>query len=148
MGVVTELPRAERGSRSPATKVCAGYLLAQAVLGVVLWVVLTASETVWSWFELVPSVPEVTDAFFFGDLGVIVVASAFGAWGVWSRTRWAVPVVAFTAGAVVYPTVYLIGWTSLTGIGSVPLWVMVTTSTLTCWVAWMTWRADLERPEA
>lgn len=132
----------QRLERTPTTLVCAGYLLVQAVLGVVLWVALTASETIWSWFELVPEVPEVTDAFFFGDLGVIVVASAVSAWGVWSRARWSVPAAAFTAGAVAYPTVYLIGWTSLTGVGSVPLWVMITTSTLTCWVAWLIWRTD------
>ncbi|MDZ7732285.1 MAG: hypothetical protein U5R31_03510 [Acidimicrobiia bacterium] len=118
----------------------AGYLWVQAVLGVVLWLGIWTSDTVRSWFELVPTRPEVTDAFAFGDLGLIVVTSALGAWGVRRRRSWALPVVAFTAGGVVYPTLFLIGWMALTDDGAIPLAVMVPVSVLTCWITWQLWR--------
>ena len=124
-------------------RISAAYLAVQAALGIVLWVGLAASATARSWFELVPDRPEVTDAFRFADLGLIVVGSALGAWAVASARPWATPVVAFTAGCVMYPTVYLVGWVSSTsGVGVVGLVVMVPVSICTCWVAFQTWRSD------
>lgn len=125
-----------------AAHLYAGFLAAQAALGVVLWLALALSPTVRGWFELLPGHGEVTDAFVFADLGLIVVGSAAGAWGLGHDRDWTVPIVAFTAGAVVYPTLYLLCWVTVTGgQGVVGLGVMVATSILTCWIAFQTWRA-------
>jgi hypothetical protein len=129
-----------------ADRLYAGYLTAQAVLGIVLWVVLLASPAVREGFELVPERRLVTTTFVFGDIGIIVIGSAIGAWGIRERAPWTVPAVAFTAGAVMYPTLYLIGWVALTGTGSAGLAVMVPVSTLTCWVAYRVYR-DAPRTE-
>jgi hypothetical protein len=143
--VADEAPADNAVSRSAAsttvTRISAGYLGAQAILGIVLWVGLAASSTARSWFELVPGRRAVTDGFRFADLGLIVIGSALGAWALASNRPWATPAVWFTAGAVMYPTVFLIGWVSFTrGVGVVGLAVMVPVSTFTCWVAYQTWR--------
>ena len=58
-----------------------------------------------------------------------------------TRRAWAVPIVAFTAGCVVYPTVYLVGWVSFSrGVGYAGLALMVGVSTLTCWLAYQVWQ--------
>jgi hypothetical protein len=125
---------------TPATAwVFAGYLLAQAVVGVLFWVTLAASPTAREWLELVPEKPEVTDAFVFAD-AVVVAGSAVGAWAVLNRRSWAVPVVAFTAGGLVYPTLFLACWVAVAGTGAVTLAVMLAPSSLTTWVAWQLWR--------
>lgn len=123
-------------------RVYAWYLGAQAVVGVLLWVALGASSTVRGWFDLLPGQHAVMDAFVFGDLAVIVVGSSLGAWAVAAGKSWAVPVTAFTAGAVVYPTLYLLGWVSFTNgsTGTIALLVMVGVSTLTCFIAYKVWR--------
>ncbi|MEZ5141504.1 MAG: hypothetical protein R2726_03155 [Acidimicrobiales bacterium] len=125
----------------PGARLYAGYLGLQAVLGVALWVSIATSSTVRSAFELTPERSWVTDAFVYPDLLVTVIGSGLSAWGVGAAKRWAVPVVAFTAGSVVYPTIYLFAWVGNQGVGSVALWVMVVVSTLTSWVAWQTYRA-------
>jgi hypothetical protein len=128
-----------------STRVYSTYLAAQAVLGIVLWVALASSSTVRSWIELVPERREVTDAFGFADIGLIVTGSALGSWAVHGNKSWAVPVVAFTAGAVVYPTVYLLAWVNYTnGVGVIGLGLMVVVSTLTCWTAYQVWK--ISRP--
>jgi hypothetical protein len=124
----------------PGKRVYAGYLALQAVLGVVWWITLAASGTVRSSFELMPEKHAVMDAFVFADIAVVVVGSAVGAWAIEREAPWAVPVVWFTAGGIVYPTLYLLGWVSFTGVGSPLLAAMVAVSTLTCWVAWQVWR--------
>lgn len=119
--------------------VFAAYLLAQAVVGVLFWVTLAASATAREWLELVSDKPEVTDAFVFAD-AVVVAGSALGAWAVRNRRSWAVPVVAFTAGGLVYPTLFLACWVAIAGTGAMTLAVMVAPSSLTTWVAWQLWR--------
>ena len=123
-------------------RVYALYLAAQAVVGVLLWIAYAASPTVRGWFELLPSHRPVTDAFALADLLVAVVASAVSAWGVDRERTWAVPAVAFTAGAMVYPTFYLIAWVSYAGSGRAALTIMLAPATLTCWIAYQTWRAN------
>lgn len=125
----------------PGQHLYAGYLALQAALGVALWIGIATSSTVRAGFELLADRPFVTDAFVYPDLVVTVVGSAVSAWGIARSRRWAVPVVAFTAGSVVYPTLYLFGWVSRQRTASVALWVMLAVSLLTCWIAWQTYRA-------
>lgn len=120
----------------------AGYLIAQAICGVVLWVVFAGVPTVRGWFELAADRHAVMDAFVFADLVVVVLGSALSAWGIAGRRSWAVPMVAFTAGAILYPTLYLIGWVSFKGTGALCLAIMVPSTTLTCWVAYQVWKAS------
>jgi hypothetical protein len=121
--------------------ICAGYLAAQAVVGVVFWVTLESLPAVREWLELMPSKHEVTDAFVLAD-AIVIVGSAVSAWAVARGKRWSLPVVAFTAGGVVYPTLFLVCWVALTGVGAATLAVMVAPSSLTCWVTYQVWRAD------
>jgi len=120
--------------------VFAGYLAAQAVLGVAWWITLASSGTVRGWFELMPDHHAVMDAFVFADVAVVVVGSAVSAVAVERGSSLAVPAVFFTAGGIVYPTLYLLGWVSFTGVGSPLLAAMVAVSTLTLWVALQVWR--------
>jgi hypothetical protein len=117
-------------------------MAAQALVGIAFWVMLVTSPTARSWFELMPEHHALLSSMVFGDLLVIVLGSALSAWGIASGARWAVPVVAFTAGGVIYPTLYLVGWVSFTGVGALCLAIMGPPSTLTCWIAYQTWRAD------
>jgi hypothetical protein len=82
----------------------------------------------------------VMDAFVFADFAVVVAGSVAGAWGLARRRRWAVPVVAFTAGGILYPTLYLVGWVSFTGVGGACLALMVPPTIVTGWIAYQTWR--------
>ena|GEM_PF-2645159 len=118
------------------------YFVVQAVVGVGLWVALAGSDTIRSWFELRPGTPAVMDAFVFADVIIVVVGSLLSAWALHTGASWAVPVVAFTAGGVVYPTLYLAGWVSFTGTGALCLAVMLPPSTLTCWIAYQTYRTS------
>ena len=110
-------------------------------MGVLLWVAYAASATFRGWFELLEGHGAVTESFVLADLLVAVVASACSAWGVDRQRSWAVPATAFTAGAMVYPTFYLVAWASLTGTGRAALNIMLPPATLTCWIAYQTWRA-------
>jgi hypothetical protein len=120
---------------APAGKIAAGYLAAQAVLGILWWVALTTSTTVRGWFELMPGEAQVMDAFAFADV-IVVVGSALGAWGIVADKRWTSAVLWFTAGAIVYPTVYLFGWLSFTSEGGLLLGHMLIVATFTCWIAY------------
>lgn len=101
---------------------------------------LGTSDTVHGWLELMPGSPEVTDTFVVADLLVVVVGSALAALAVARRRRVAVPVVWFTAGGIVYPTLYLLRWVGEVGTGEVLLFGMLVVSTLTCFVAVVVWR--------
>jgi hypothetical protein len=131
----------ESGDRVPHADWFAGYLLVQAVVGVVLWIAWGTSSTVRSWFELRTDDPAVMDAFVFADLAIGVVGSAAGAWGLHVRARWVLPVIAFTAGGLVYATLYLVGWVSFTGTGAVALAIMVPPATASAWITYRIWRA-------
>jgi hypothetical protein len=135
-------PTTGRRRRHPVRTATAGWLGLQAVLGVVLWVGIARSSLVRSWFELVPSHPAVTDSFGVPDIAVIVVGSAVGCAALLTDRRWAVLVVAFTAGAVVYPTVYLLGWLALgEATGTVGLAVMVAVALVNVWLLVQLWRS-------
>jgi hypothetical protein len=125
---------ATRPAPTPAERVATAYLAAQAVLGVLWWVALTTSTTVRGWFELMPGEAQVMDAFAFADV-IVVVGSALGAWGLATGRRWTPAVLWFTAGAIVYPTVYLFGWLSFTSEGGLLLGHMLVVATFTCWIA-------------
>ena len=121
-------------------------MAAQAVLGIAFWLTLAASTTVRSFLELMPERHAVMDAFVFADVSVVVVGSALSAWAIGSDKSCAVPVLCFTAGGIVYPTLYLLGWVSFTGVGAALLAGMVVVSTLTCWVAYQMWK--MQRPQS
>lgn len=121
-------------------RVVAGYLTLQAAVGVALWVAWTWSPTARSWFDLAADRPGVMDAFVVADLGAAVSGSVASARGFWRGAAWAVPAVAFTAGTLVYPTLFLVGWVSLEGTGALCLAIMIPPSILTSWIAWQSWR--------
>lgn len=125
---------------APIERVAVGYLAAQAVLGIAWWIALTTSTTVRGWFELMPGEPQVMDAFVFADVIVVVVGSGLGAWAVARQRRSATAILWFTAGGIVYPTLYLLGWLAFTGEGGLLLGAMTVVSVLTCWVTWQVWR--------
>ena len=85
------------------------------------------------------------DAFVFADVLVVVVGSLLSAWALRSRAPWTVAVAAFTAGGIVYPTLYLVGWVSFTGAGALCLAIMIPPSILTCWIAYQTYRTSGSR---
>ena len=141
-----QLPMATRSAPAQSTmrpeRIYVGYLALQAVLGCVWWVLLATSSTVRSWLELMPERHAVTDAFVFADLLAVALGSAVSAWAIERRASWAVPAVAFTAGSIVYPTLFLLGWVGFTGEGGVDLVSMAWVSTITCWIAYQTWRTS------
>lgn len=122
-------------------RIAAGYFLAQAIVGIGLWVAVATSGSVHDWIDLLPSHPPVTDAFFVADLVVGVVGSTLSAIALWRRSPWALPVVAFTTGGIVYPTLYLVAYVAWAGEGRNVLSIMVPPSTLSCWFTYQTYRA-------
>ncbi len=85
----------------------------------------------------------VTRAFAYPDLAVIVVGSALSAQALASGARRAVPLTAFTAGAVLYPTLYLVGWVATTShTGTSTLAIMIPPTLLTSWISWQVWRGS------
>lgn len=130
------------GDRRPSgsARLYAGYLALQAVAGVLVWLAVTGSSTARSWVELSETQTQVTDAFFLADM-VVVVSSALSAVAVWNRWPSGLVLTAFTAGGVVYPTVYLLAWVSSTdGRGTAPLALMLAVSALTLWALAGVWR--------
>lgn len=128
------------------SRLYAGYLYVQALMGVLLWIGFAASATMRSWFELMPEHHAVMDAFVFADLFVVVVGSVVSGWAIDREKSGAVPAVAFTAGAIVYPTLYLLGWVSFAGTGAACLGIMVPAAIFTCWVAYQVWRDSRRSP--
>ena len=49
------------------------------------------------------------------------------------------PVLAFTTGGIVYPTLFLVCWVALAGTGEATLAIMLPPSVLSSWVTWRTW---------
>lgn len=127
---------------APSTeRVAAAWFALQAVLGVVLWIGIGTSDVVREAFDLVPARAAVTDAFFLADM-VVVATSAVAAWALVRRRRWALVAVGATVGGVVYPTAYLLSWVRANdGDNAVALAVMLMTSVLSCWAAYLAWRA-------
>jgi hypothetical protein len=137
---VTTPPGATTSAGS--ARLYAGYLGLQAVAGVLVWVVVAVSATARSWVELSEAQTQVTDAFFLADM-VVVASSALSAVAIWNRWPSALLLTAFTAGGVVYPTVYLLAWESSTdGRGTAPLALMLAVSTLTLWALSGVWRSS------
>lgn len=130
---------AERVRRSSA-RVFALYLVVQAIVGTGFWVGLAASDGLRELFELVPEVPSVTDAWLFADLLVGVLGSGLGAYALWSDARWALAVIAFTTGGIVYPTIMLATWVLMEDTGLATLAIMVPPSAISLFVTWWTWR--------
>ena len=125
-----------RTQSDTVASVAAAYFVAQAVVGTLLWVAYASSPQMRSWFGLAAR-PAVTSSFAWPDLAVIVVASSASALALAARSRWAVPATALTAGAVLYPTVYLVGWVATTtGSGGATLAIMIPPALLSCWFAW------------
>jgi len=140
--MVDALLEVEPGPSATTTieRAFAGYLAVQAAAGIAFWVILGSVPAAREWLELMPEKREVTDAFLFAD-AIVIVSSAVSAWAVIGRRSWAVPMVAFTAGGLVYPTLFLVCWVAFTGDGAMTLAVMVAPSSITCWATWQLWRA-------
>ena len=131
---------AERVRRSNA-RVFAAYLVVQAVVGLAFWVGLAASEEVRELFELAPERRSVTTAWLLADLLVGVLGSAVGAYALWKDRGWALPVIAFTTGGIVYPTLMLVLWVLMEDTGMATLAIMVPPSVISLYVTWWTWRS-------
>jgi hypothetical protein len=115
------------------------YFLAQAAVGLFFWFVVTGSDEGRRLFDLMPGHPRVTDAFLWADL--LAVATSLGcAWALSSGARWAVPLVAFTTGCIVYPTIYLIAWAPVSSGGAHCLFIMVPPSLVGIWITRRLWR--------
>ncbi|MCX7620449.1 MAG: hypothetical protein N2037_06345 [Acidimicrobiales bacterium] len=125
-------------------RIFAWYFGLQAVAGILLWVGLAwvGDGEFRHSFDLVAGMPEVTDSFVFADLFAGVLGSAASAWAVSRRRPWAPFAAAFTAGAMVYPTLFLVGWVTFVQTGAVALAVMVPAATLSCWLAYHVWRSS------
>jgi hypothetical protein len=118
----------------------AGYFALQAVVGIALWVGYAASPALRSWTGLVAGHQAVTSAFAYPDLGLIVLGSLLSAWTIEGRRPSAVPFTALTAGAVLYPTLYLLGWVALTRhTGTGTLAMMLAPALLTSWISYQVW---------
>jgi hypothetical protein len=135
---VADVAIAERVQRANE-RVFAGYMVLQATVGLLFWTALAVSPPIRSAFDLMPEHHEVTNAFFLADLIVGVGGSAFGAWALWSGARWAAPVLAFTTGGIVYPTLFLVCWVAIADTGGACLAIMVPPSVLSTYVTWRTW---------
>ncbi len=137
--------RRDPSTPRPATgidHVYAGYFALQAAVGIALWVGYAASPALRSWAGLLPGHPSVTTAFAYPDLGLIVVGSLLSAWAVARRRPSAVPLTAFTAGTVLYPTLFLLGWVAMTHhTGTGTLAMMLPPALLTSWISYQVWTA-------
>lgn len=116
------------------------YLLIQAVLGFFLWVLLTGDGEVREGFELVPGMPEVTDAFVLADLAIVAIGSLLSGLALRTDARWALAAIALTTGGVLYPTLYLAVWVTLEDTGGAALALMVWVSAITGWICIQTYR--------
>jgi hypothetical protein len=126
---------------SPTVSIAGVYFGLQASGGVLLWIAAASIPTVRDWLELVPAVPGVTDAFAVADLAVAVVASAVTCAALLTGRRWGAATATLTAGAIIYPTVYLIGWVAAGhDTGTEALAIMLPTALLCSWAARQAWR--------
>jgi hypothetical protein len=138
-GADTKAGRATSTTRSPGVeRIFAGYFLLQAIVGVAYWAVLESVPVVRSWIDIAPDRHVIMDAWIFAD-GLIVVTSLASAWAIERQTSWVVPITAFTAGCVVYPTIFLVAWVSITKVGAGSLLTMVPPSILSSWIAFHVW---------
>lgn len=132
MRVAPHTPVAPRVDR----RLAVAYLAAQAVLGAVWWLSMRASPTVRSWFELDTVRRSTLDAFLLADLLVFIGGSASSAVAIARAWRCAPFLVAFTAGAVVYATLYLVSWVVQEGSGIAGVAPMALASAITTGIAW------------
>ena len=131
---------AERVRRSNS-RVFALYLVVQAVVGLAFWVGLAASEDIRALFELAPQLRSVTTACLLADVIVGVAGSAAGAYALWTDARWALPVIAFTTGGIVYPTLMLVLWVMMEETGGATLAIMIPPSVISVYVTWWVWQS-------
>lgn len=112
-----------------ADRLSGWYFAAQAVVGMLLWVLYVVSPKARGWFGLVPRRPQVTESFFLPDLAMIA-GSALTARALWAGRRSAAALAAFTAGGMLYPTLYLVQWVALTHVARVVLVMMLPAAVL------------------
>lgn len=117
------------------------YFLVQAAAGFFFWFLVNGSDEGRRIFDLMPGHPRVTDAFFYADLLAIATSLAC-AWALDHDATWALPIVAFTAGCLVYPTIYLITWAPNSAGGARCLAIMVPPSAITTWITWRLWQQE------
>lgn len=113
----------------------AAYLVTQAMLGVVWWVLLATSPTVRSWFELLPHRTSALDSFLLADLAVFVGGSVASGWLLWRASRWASLMTACTAGGLAYATLCLVAWVVFEGSPVAGVAPMVVATAATGWIA-------------
>lgn len=135
-------PSASSSERS--RRLIAGYLIAQAVLGVLWWSALLSAPTVRDWFDLVPTRRSGLDAFALADAAVFIGGSSVSAWAVWTGSRWSTLATSFTVGGIAYATLYLLNWVVLEGTGAAGLAPMGVALILTSVIAVRT--SAKERP--
>jgi len=141
-----EHPKGASGARAPEAVrrfegIYVAYYVAQALVGVALWITVATSKALHDWMQIDPTKHAVADAFAFPDLAIIVVASLASAAALWGDRSGAVPLTALTAGAVLYPTVYLVGFIALSGgtTGTFAFTIMIPPSCLSSWIAYHVW---------
>ncbi len=110
------------------------YYLLQGVVGVAFWVAVRGSDVGRKLFELLPGHARVTDAFLWADLAAIA-ATLVCAWAVERDHRLAGLASAFTAGCLVYPTLYLVAWAPTSPGAARCLAIMVPPALISSWLA-------------
>lgn len=126
--------------------VYAAYFGAQAVVGVAFWLLVAEVAPVRKLFEMDPHQHAVTNSYLFADIFIGIIGSALAAVAVRRSSRSDVPLAMFTAGGMVYATLYLVGWVAFTSKGGALLALMIPPSTLSAWVSYQVWRASARRP--
>jgi hypothetical protein len=123
-------------------RVYSSYFALQAAVGVFFWFVVTGSDEGRRIFDLLPGQPRVTDAFLLAD-ALAIATSIACAWAFEHESRWVVPLAAFTAGCLVYPTLYLVAWAPHSAGAARCLFIMVPPSVISTWIALRAWRDQL-----
>lgn len=121
-------------------RIFAGYFVLQAVVGVAYWAVFETVPAVRTLIDIAPDRHVVMDAWLFAD-GITVLVSLASVWAIERQRSWVVPITAFTAGCLVYPTLFLVGWVAFTEVGAGCLLTMVPPSIITSWIAYHLWQA-------
>ncbi len=134
-------PRPAKAGGFDPSPIFAGIYLLQVATGIALWAATAAFPKVHESIDLVAGNHAVTDGFFVPDM-LIVLASAGTAWALLTHRPWAGAAAAFTAGAVLYPTLYLVGWILITSgaTGSVALAIMIPPALINAFVCVQVWR--------
>ena len=126
-------------------RAAAAFLAAQATFGAIWWLALLTVPAARTWFELIADRRGALDALVIADVALVVVGSAAAAVAVGRGSPSAPLVTAFTAGAVAYATLTLLGWVLIEGSPAFGLLPMAIASVATTLIAVGTHRAMVRR---